>query len=352
MNEIEMLRKYGPDAPELSEEAMTAARSRLLAEVSATATSRSRLGRRLRWFFAAAGGGRASSGRRQIVTRLTVAVAGATALAAITVLSLVGTASSPPGRPPATATGAGPAAPGQIRLVAATALEFPYALPSLGTPTFTADPGGPIMAIYQDPDHNDVVLTIGSQRQSRRIRGERSITVDGRPGRLLTVEGRDDSNGTVQLTWERQPGGWVTIVGNGRYASEAAVLRLAREVVDQPRPVTLKIKIGLVPAGWELGGFKSGGSIMTYRDPAAPDRTLSAQWTPGPPNSSDAEVEGFEGSEPVIVDGRGGHLVRAAEFWRLTTTLPDGSGLMMLAPRDFTTEQVIAIAGSVRVDGE
>lgn len=350
MNEVQMVNEYGPEGPELSGEARQAARARLLAEIpSATGVTAGFGGRGS--LFARLPGRSGTGAGRWLVTHL-VPVAGLAALVAVAVVVTLATTANHSGRPSATASqGSQPASQGKIKLVAVTAPEFPYTLPGLGTPSFTADPGGPMMAVYSAPDGSDVVLTGGSARPRQRLRGERDVTVDGRQGRIVTIsDGGSGAGGAVQLTWERQPGRWVTIVGSGRYASEDAVLRLAHQVVDQPQSVDLKVTIGLVPDGWVLGGFKSGGSILTYQDPATPDISLSAQWTPQPEAPADSDVEGFESSETVMVNGRPAHLVRATQFWRLTATLPDGSGFMMLAPRAFSTDQVVAVAGSVRIN--
>jgi len=334
MNEMTLLDTYGPDGPQLSVEALQQARRRLLAEVSAAAAD-----------------GSVHPRRRRLVARVAVAAAGVAVLVAATLAVMPDTTARAPGGRSVTADAATqPGAAGRIRLVAATAPQFPYSLPGLGTPSFTADPGGPVIAVYPAADGSDVVLTTNTPNESQREPGVRDVTVDGRPGRLVSLFGGSGTVVAVQLTWERQPGRWVTIVGNGRYASEQAVLRLASTVVDRPQRISFKLTVGLVPLGWQLGGFKDGGTIITYLDPAAPSHSLSARWTPQPETPRDSDVEGFQASQTVTVNGRPAHLVRAVQFWRLTTALADGSGLMMLAPRLFSADQVIAVAGSVRVN--
>ena len=74
------------------------------------------------------------------------------------------------------------------------------------------------------------------------------------------------------------------------------------------------------------------------------------QWTSRSQTPADTTVQGFEASQTVTVDGRPAHLVQAAQFWRLTATLPDGSGIMLLASRSFSIDQVVAVAGSVQVN--
>lgn len=346
MNEVTLLQTHGPDGPDLSDEALNAARTRLLAEVSAasaTAPYSTRPALLIRL-------GAARSGRGQVLSRLALAGTGLVAVAATAVAVMPGGWQGAT-RPPVTAdgaTGTRSVSPDRIQLVGATAPEFPYALPSLGKPSFTADPGGPIIAVYLAPDGSDVVLTIGAAQEGQ-IGGQRDIRVDGRPGRIVSVP---DGSGvaSVQLTWERRPGAWVTIVGNGRHASPEAVLRLARQVVDQPQRVGFKVTVGLVPRGWELGGFKDGGSIISYRDPSEPNLELYVQWTPKPDTSPDSAIEGFQTARTVTVNQRSARLVQSQQFWRLTATLTDGSGFTLMAPRSFTTDQVIAVAQSVQLN--
>ncbi|MGA3523487.1 hypothetical protein [Melissospora conviva] len=341
MNEIKILETYGPDGPSLSDEARQAARSRLLAEITAVTAYADRPALPVTR--------RVASGLLRLPPLVRMALAGAavTAMAVLAVTVLPQPPEATQGPPVAGGEEPPPVLPstGPVKLVAATTLEFPYALPLLGEPSFTADPGGPIMAIYASEDMNsDVVVvahTSGAAPGDLQRLGQR-ITVDGRPGHILPL---GDAH---QLAWERRPGEWVTIVGHGRHGSEEAVLRLARQVVDQPQHVPFQIAVGLIPAGWELGGFKEGGSIVTYRDPARPNTSLSVQWKPAPEWHPDSDVEGFEAGQDVTVDGRHARLVQARERWMLTTTLPDESGFTLQAPRSFTPDQVIAVAESVR----
>lgn len=345
MNEIKLLETYGPDGPDLSDETLGAARTRLLAEIS-TASNTTQSSRRLSeltWLVAR----RLRRGR--LLARLAVSGVGLAAVVLTSVVVMTDAWDST-NRPSVTtdgATGSG-SAPGRIKLVAVTAPEFPYALPMLGRPSFTADPGGPIMAVYLSPDGDDVVLTIGKARPDGQTLGERDIRVDGRPGRISSFPG--PSVASVELTWERQPGTWVTIVGNGRRASEEAVLQLARQVVDQPQRVSFKVTVGLIPDGWELGGFKDGGSIISYRDPAKPNLALYVQWTPKPDTAKNSEIEGFQKAQTVTVNERSAQLIQATQVWRLTATLPDGSGFTLMTPPSFSTDQVISIARSVQLN--
>ena len=340
MNEIKLLETYGPDGPALSDGARQVARSRLRTEMT---TAMAPEGRR-----AVPVSRRVASGLLRLPPGMRMALGAAAAVAAVLgAVAVLPQAREESPFPPVTAGTDSPAAR-PVNLVAATTPEFPYDLPMLGTPIFTADPGGPIMAVYQSEDQeSDVVLVAfagGVEPEDFGHLGRRPVSVDGRPGRLVPIDGAH------QLTWERRPGQWVTIVGNGRYDSEEAVLGLARQVVDQPQEVGIKVAIGLVPDGWDLGGFKENTTIVTYVDPQDPASALTVRWTPLPDWHPDSEVMDFEAGQDVTVNERHARLVRARDFWMLTTTLADGSGFTLMAPRSFSADQVIAVAGSVRLN--
>jgi hypothetical protein len=302
VNDIELLDQYGPTAPELSEQARRSARTRLLAELDRKPT------------------------RRRTAFRFRPALAGL-GLAAALVAGAVVVLPQVLDRTPASTSTAGP-----IRLVAATIPEFPWSLPGLGDAVFTANPGGPIIAVYLADDGSDVYLRAAE-----------------RPWLGRTVV--DESDGVRERTWERAPGQWLKITGQGRFNDDAALAELAGRVIDQPQTLGFEVTAGLVPDGWELSGFKDE-SILTYADPDAPDapgRQFSVQWTATPDRSPAAgRTEGFERAERVRVAGRDADLIQAREFWLVEAVLPDGSGFRLLTPRAFTRDQVLETAAAVR----
>ncbi|MEU4419354.1 hypothetical protein AB0F81_01930 [Actinoplanes sp. NPDC024001] len=325
MNDIDLLDAHGPQGPELSGEAWSAARARLVAEIAEPApASRPRR----RWI--------------SLLVRLTAVGLAGVAAVAVTIAALPDSRFSGPVPDARTAV----AGPRPIRLVAATAPQFPFTLPGFGKPVYTADPGGPVMAVFGDTDTSDTVVLLAEPEEPG---GRRNSEVDGRPARISDYE----ENGTVtttQLTWERRPGQWVTLVGNGRYAGESEVLRLARTVVDDPQVVGFKLTLGLAPDGWVLGGFKGDDrlvSIISYQEPGT-GRELHVVWY-GPGQREDAGWEGFEAEYPVTVNKRKARLVQATERWILVGTFTDGSTYQLMAPRDFSRAQVLELAGSVRM---
>jgi hypothetical protein len=318
IDDLELLATYGPDAPGPTDLALRSARTRLLAGMGhrePAAGSRTRS-----WFPLAAGG-------------LTVAAA---AVAAAVLVAFLGPA------------GESPAPANDIRLVATTAPEFGYEIPGLGDPVFTADPGGPIIAVYQVHTQDSVNLRAGAG-DTGGTPGEHPAEVNGRPGRILSLPA--DGPGTVastQLTWERAPGVWLTINTTGRRATEAEAVRLAGTVREKRQPLGFEATLGLIPQGWTLGGFKDS-FLLQYRDPHHPDQEVDLQWWADPADVGTGETAGLEKRTAVTVGGRPATLDRAAEIWVVNGgRLPDGSAFRLMAPRSFTADQVLRMAGSVR----
>ncbi|GAA4925201.1 hypothetical protein [Actinoplanes utahensis] len=332
MNDIDLLNEHGPDASPLSEEAWRSARTKLASEISPPARSR-------RW---------------GLMPR--IAVIGLAGVAAVAATVAVLPEKHPDRERPPTVTAQGTkGSPGPIRLVAATAPQYPFSLPGFDEVSYTADPGGPVMGIFgpslgENGPNNTVVLVPLPEKPSGSSRGEREIDVDGRPGKIESFrDGQTGEIAAVQLNWERKPGQWVTIVGNGTRATEDEVLRLARSVVDEPRRLNFKVTLGLAPDGWVLGGFKGDDkavSIISYQDPGT-DRELHVVWYGTPPE--DAGWEGLEAESRVTVNKRPAKLIRTTQNWIVVGSLPDGASYQLMAPRDFTTKQVVDLAGSIRI---
>ncbi|MEV0895810.1 hypothetical protein [Actinoplanes sp. NPDC049802] len=331
MNDIELIDEYGPAATELSDEAWRAARTRLVSEIEGPVAAPAR---NRRW---------------GLLPR--IAIVGLAGIAAVAAAVAVLPGPHPSFRSP-DVTAQQPRARlsfGPVRLVSVSAPQFPFGLPGLGEPSFTADPGGPVMGVFGDTVNDSVVLVPEPSAPQGGANGERTIEVDDRPATILSIPDGSGTTASVQLTWERRAGQWVTIVGNGRYASEEEVLRLARTVVDQPRPVKFKVTLGLAPEGWTLGGFKSDESsiaIQSYQERGS-DREVHVVWYSAPQDLG--EAEGFEARSEVTVAGRPATLTRATERWILDGTFPDGSAYHLMVPRDFTEAQVIELGESLRV---
>ncbi|MFC4072170.1 hypothetical protein [Actinoplanes subglobosus] len=336
MNDLELLDRYGPDAPPPSDATLTAARARLLAAMDTSATPR--------------------RGLLPIRRRLVLAGLG---LAAAVAVAAVVTAPRPDQRPDATPTtvpsiavpptsASSPA--GGIRLVAATAPAFPWTLPGLGDAAFTADPDGPVIAIYLADDRSDVYLAAATaDERTPGFGGESAdVEINGRPGRVMEFNGASDGPRPLTLVWEHDDGVWLRLTGHGRYGTTEALTELAGRVEDEPQRLHFEVTVGLIPDGWELAAFKDE-SILMYRDPADPAVDFQVQWAPkSEPLFRAAEMDGIEKASKVTVGGRKADLFQCRDFWMVQTRLADGSAVRVSTPRTFTSEQVRQLAESVR----
>ncbi|MFI2713178.1 hypothetical protein ACH495_23945 [Micromonospora sp. NPDC018662] len=313
MNEITLLRTHGPDAPEASAETLSHARDRLVMEFTATPARRTVLPLRRRTLLVGA------------------------AAAAVAVTAGVGLAARPVDRP---------AEP--ITLVAVTVPEFPLTLRSrpavLGPPGYSYAPGQFLAVYLSRGAADDVYLFVWASRPARIAKTWRTVTIAGRPAELYEEPDPDEPR-RLDVVWERRPGQWVSLTGHGRFAEDDALLRLARDLVDEPQPVPLRVR--LAPRGWQIAAFKDD-TILTLRGASADD-TLTVQVVAGRDPDLLHTVMGAVEERPVTVGGRDARLVRAEEMWFLQTEVAGGVVVNVQAPLRLTAAQVIAIAEQVSV---
>ena len=333
MNDLELLRDHGPDAPPVSPAALSDARHRLMAEMAPAATTRKRWGRR-----------RTSWALQQ--RRVGLGIAVAVVVAAATGGSFALSEHHVPADPPM-----------GVQLVAFDPPVYPIGLRP--RPTGLAEPsisGGvasdaqgnepPAMtAVFLAADGvSDVYLSVDGryvpQDSPDRIR---SVSLLGMLG--FMVERDAQSGGSVVLSWQRRPDQWVTITGQGRFRSEAAVRALAATVVDEAQPVPLQVR--LAPAGWQLAAFKDD-KIVTMRDPDSGEE-LTVNLVEAPERNLMRSVSGAKRVSTVQVDGRTSDLVQTLNGWFLQVPLPDGTAFHLQAPAMLTDEQVVAVGAQVVV---
>ncbi|WP_433793690.1 hypothetical protein [Actinoplanes sp. CA-252034] len=341
MNDLELLDQFGPDAPPASDAALAAARARLLSGLDTTTAP--------------------ASDRRPALFRRGPMLAGLGLAAAVAVAVVVvprpentrpdATPTIVPTTVPSAAPSGTTATASGIRLVAATAPGFPYTIPGLGDARFTADPGGPIIAVYLSDDYSDVYLSSATESESSPGFGSEptDVEIDGRPGRLLPFDGTSDTGKPpLTLIWEHRDGVWLRLTGQGRYGTPRALVELAGRVQDKPQRLHFEVIVGLIPDGWELAAFKDE-SILMYRDPAHPEIDFQVQWTPkSRPLFKAAEVQDLEKASKVTVQGRPADLFQCRDFWMAQVRLADRSIVRVITPRTFTPDQVLRLTESVR----
>ncbi|MEV7985410.1 hypothetical protein [Micromonospora sp. NPDC085948] len=333
MNDLELLREHGPDAPPVSSAALSSARRRLMAEMVAVAPARPGWGRRRV---------NLALQHRRVGLGFAVAVVVAVAAGGPFVLS---ERRAPAGRQ------AG------VQLVAFDAPVYPIGLrprpAGLAAPTFSGgvarDEQGndrPLMtAVFSANDGvSDIYLGVSDRYVPQDVPERvRSVSMQGVPG--FVVEHQTQSGTSVVLSWQRRSGQWVTLTGHGRFGSEAAVRGLAATVADDARPVPLQVR--LAPAGWRLAAFKDN-KIVTLRAPASGEE-LSVNLVETPERNLMGLVSGAKRIETVQVNGRESDLVQTLNGWFLQVPLPDGTAFHLQAPAMLTGEQVVAVGTQVIV---
>ena len=312
MNEINLLRTHGPDAPEASTETLRLARDRLAGEFAAASVRRTVPPLRRRTLLVAAGA---------------VAVAGAG----------VGLAVRPLDRS---------AEP--LTLVAATIPEFPLTLRSrpatLDPPRYSYAPGQFLAVYLSRTATDDVYLFVWDSRPARIATTSRPVTVAGRPAEIYE---ESDPGGPrrLDMSGERRPGQGVALTGHGRFADDAALLRLAEHLVDEPQQVPLRVR--LAPRGWRLAFFKND-TILTLQGDSS-DETLTVQVVARRDPDLLRNVMGARHERRVTVGGREAHLIRADEIWFLQAEVPGGAVVNLQAPLRLSVDQVVAIAEQISV---
>ncbi|PMR60003.1 hypothetical protein C1A38_16405 [Verrucosispora sp. ts21] len=333
MNDLELLREHGPDAPPVSLAALSSARQRLMAEMAPAAPARRRWGwSRVSW----------APQHRRVGLGFAVAVVVAAAAGGTFMLSEHRAST---GR----STG--------VQLVAFDSPVYPIGLrprpAGLAAPTFSGgvarDEQGndrPVMtAVFRAADGvSDVYLGVSDryvpQDAPERVR---SVSLQGVPG--FVVEHDAQSGTSVVLSWQRRPGQWVTLTGHGRFGNEAAVRALAATVADDAQPVPLQVR--LAPAGWRLVAFKDN-KIVTLRAPDSVEE-LIVNLVKAPERDLMGWVSGAKRVSTVQVNGRESHLVQTIDGWFLQVPLPDGTAFHLQAPAMLTGEQVVAVGAQVVV---
>ncbi|RBY92306.1 hypothetical protein DQ244_08500 [Blastococcus sp. TBT05-19] len=347
MNELTLLREAGPQAPELTPAARSAARAALLAEIEGPAPRRSR---------------RPS---RKVAFRLGVALA--TAAAAWTGAVLI-------------AAPDGPGTPAEsVTLVDFAMPTFPLSLdpvPDGLRPAFDGNGDGASIASFDDAaGENGFTVYVGEDEP------EGNGPDDGAPGHeLLDVDeiplGDDDVEAVTYardwcvedtatgclterrrftwLSWERRDDQWVSLLGHGDYADAEQLQAVAGSLVDRPQPATLEM--GLAPAGWSVQFFTMG-RVLTLVNDAYEQQTLTVHV----PLSEDVipleqlptGIEAPAGpAVPVTVHGLPARVVPTDHGpgmggWYLQASFADGTTFTVQAPDAFTQEQVVELAEQV-----
>lgn len=355
MNEITLLREVGPEAPDLTAAARSAARATLLDEI---------------------GSSRPAGGRsRMLPSRKATAARIGIAVVVVAAAWTTAVAVAPPDRAgtPAEPTAAQPdPSSGGIALVAAQQITFPLSLdpvPEDLTASFSrtavTDSSGHesvvFLADYWSTDGDRFVLWVYPEDprgaadyerpQDRRDFAEAgTVTVDGTEAVLAT--GHDGS--FTDLLWERSDDQWVRIQGGGTYGDGAAVVAVAESIVDRPQAAGLQF--GLAPAGWSLSNYEESQTLELVNgdDPQQRLHLSLIQRRSGVTLDTAFDGMALAGQvEPVTVNGQPARLVLgdggpgSPDSWHVVGDLSNGQLFLLLAPETLARADVLEIAGHI-----
>jgi hypothetical protein len=355
MNDLQLLRDAGPEAAPLSPAARSAARVALLAGIE--------------------GAGMRAAPRRGLRLGRTAALRTGVAVATAAAAWAGAVAVTGPG-----AVDPAPDGPGGMTLVAVDEITFPLSLdpaPAGMTPSFTGSAGNPeAVAGYTSADGTGFAIQLSPTEP---LPGENpyttdrgTVTVAGAPASYLA--GTTPQLCTVanvcfedlpfaELIWERTPGQWIRLSGDGAHGEVAALVALGESLVDRPQPITLQV--GLAPAGWSVVDWHESSGAIGVASDEDPTRTLSVQCMPEAPAGAnrmdngtvEERVASVTALDPPVTTTVGGHpaqVVRAADymdadlrFWLVAWELPDGTLCSVQTPADFPRDDVLAIAEGV-----
>ncbi|MDT0274577.1 hypothetical protein [Blastococcus goldschmidtiae] len=255
--------------------------------------------------------------------------------------------------------------PGPVELVDYSVPAFPLSferLPAgLDGPHASLDPSfdevgpGTAHAGWSDPADPDSGIGLSVRADGPGMDGADEVGDAEIAGEDATVYRSEVSGGAdvFSVVWERTDDQWVGVTGSGRFGSEAAVVDLARGVVD--RGFAVPLQVSLAPRGWVVVAYKMD-RVLTLADPAgrpateASARTLTVHLPPEPSAPADLprDVGATDGRmDEVTVQGRPGYLLPTSEVWFLQASLADGTVFTLQAPLDLTPEQVVEVADGV-----
>jgi hypothetical protein len=254
-----------------------------------------------------------------------------------------------------------PGGSGPIRLVAYSLPSLPVSLdpvPDGLAVSFDYDMGR-LIAFYVDAANQDEQINpdlslrlLGQAADDPEATSDRRLSVQGQPALLYVRDLPGEAEDRSTVTWENEPGSWVSLAGTGRFAAEGALLAQAENVTNETLP--LNMSLDFAPAGWDLVGYKvirPGGAVLALSDGGPSDanaRRLTVALYAGTYEPLvPTRMEDPGPITPIDVQGRIGELMEGARGWFLQVPLDDSTYITMQAPKDLTHDQVIQMASGV-----
>lgn len=234
-----------------------------------------------------------------------------------------------------------------VVLVHSAAPSFPLAprsVPSdLRQPQFDKDQNF-VLARYDGAGSDSLTIVIPDDDEFWSIPDDaRQVSVMGRPAHLFT-DNADEP--TVKLVWRERDGDWVGVAGRGDYANAAKVEAFAASLQDRPQPVRLRLT--MAPKDWSLDKYKSD-RVATYAPEGGGNGRESLDVVVLDALSSDfAHSYGARDVTTELVNGREATTARTANGWVIEAQTAQGQPYSVLAPANFTREQLVEVAAGVR----
>lgn len=234
-----------------------------------------------------------------------------------------------------------------VVLVHSAAPSFPLtprSVPSdLRQPQFDKDQNF-VLARYDGAGSTSLTILMPDEDDAWSVPDDaQELVVLGRPARLFT---ENQGEPTVSLVWRERDGDWMGVTGRGDYANAAKVEAFAASLQDRPQPVRLRLTIA--PKGWSLDKYKSD-RVATYAPEDGGNGRDSLDVVVLDALSPDfAHSYGARDITTELVNGRKATAGRTANGWVIEAQTAQGQPYSVLAPPNFTREQLVEVAAGVR----
>jgi hypothetical protein len=224
--------------------------------------------------------------------------------------------------------------------------------PGLAAPSYSLDAQG-IVAVWTARTGSSAPAALPTASIFVRVSPERAPAGADDAAQPVAV-----SPGVTGQLWNRPAEGfaalvfqrgtsWIKVGGQSSLASPDVLLRVARSLTDQVRPVD--VSVSLAPDGWQLAAFKD--DVTTYDDPASDDRTRSLTVTVAGRYDPSRVGDGLVKPTDVMVLGRTGSQAVRGNIRYLAFPLSDGRAVTLSAPADMSLADLVRIAETTRLTG-
>lgn len=327
IDDLQLLREYGPRSPALTQAASDAALGKLLDQMHRASP--------------------ASPRRRPRIWRgVLLAVAVVTAVvSAVTTLQV---APSVPATAAPLVKAEPPMFPLTIEALPSDLTSPVYTDPTnpankIQNPMFLGDKSGK-QSVYYRSGSRDLVVIVDATPVA--ITGTRPVTVGGREftvGLWSAGPGTGGAGGAPAVQWQISAGEVATMIGQRGFAADE-LLPIAASTSQTPIPISPAL--GILPAGWRPVVWK-GSNVTTYAAGSGEELSLMTRTS-----AYDVAAPGFTDIRDAVVQGNPARLGRSAMgsgAWTITGSTANGRPFVISADPGFTPDRLIEIAQGVQI---